>query len=64
MGAMGFDPPGRETGSGKVLPTLVAHCFDIGLMSRCECRWNYRLLISWSRVRIPSVPHRGRSSVW
>ena len=44
-----------------VLPSLVAFV----LMSRCECRWNYSLLSSWSRVRIPPVPKQGdRSSVW
>jgi len=33
-------------------------------MPCCECRWNYRLLISWSRVRVPPVPNQGdRSSV-
>lgn len=47
-GAMGFDPPlpGNRQWQ-NVLPSLVAFV----LMSRCECRWNYRLLISWSRVR-------------
>ena len=34
------------------------------LMSRSECRWNYSLLSSWSRVRVPPVPNQGnRSSV-
>ena len=60
-GAMGFDPPMPGNRHWQiVLPSLVAFV----LMSRCECRWNYSLLSSWSRVRIPPVPHQGdRSSV-
>lgn len=57
----GSNPLSGKLEIGKVLPSLVAH---IGLMSHCECRWNYSLLSSWSRVRVPSAPILGgRSSV-
>jgi hypothetical protein len=52
-GALGFEPPMPSNRHWQnVLPFLVAFV----LMSRCECRWNYSLLSSWSRVRIPPVP--------
>ena len=48
-------PSSGRLESGDVLPNLVAFVFRL---SHDECRWNYRLLISWSRVRIPPVPYR------
>jgi hypothetical protein len=57
--AGGSNPqPGNRHGS--VLP-LLSRFFE---MPCCECRWNYSLLSSWSRVRVPPVPNQGdRSSV-
>ena len=47
--------------TGDVLPRSSRHLVSPG---EGECRCNYRLFISWSRVRIPSVPsQRDRSSV-
>jgi hypothetical protein len=57
--AGGSNPQAGKPVVAGVLPSLVA----LFLMSRCECRWNYSLSRSWSRVQPPPVPdHWDRSS--
>lgn len=49
--------PGERSPAGKsawVESSRILSRFDFS-MSCCECRWNYRLSLSGSRVRIPPV---------
>ena len=40
----------------------LARCLQYTPQARCKCRRNYSLSRSWSRVRVPSLPHQWQSS--
>src|SRR5689334_9995241 len=56
FGATGFESPGRLLAESVVSCQLLSHLF---LRFRfVECRWNYIVQTTGSRVRVPSAPRQ------